>query len=576
MNDNGTIIYEETGVAAVQNPSVDISSDATVSVALDSEKDVFEGSTIMVSLCPIVDLEKKAPVLDSEGWSSIRWLHFREGRSVRWISREFGLSRKTVAKYIGDDNSPQYKMVKARAKPVADDVRKMVKEILDKDKTAPRKQRHTAKRIYDRLVKENEYSGSDRTIRNLVAELKEKPAKKPSVPLVFEAGKDAQVDFGESYCKIGGRQVKLHGLEVRLNYSRKKFVAYFQSPDTEAFLEGLVRAFHHLGGVPETLSFDNLTIAVSQVLKGKNRVLTKAFKDIQGYYNFKGNFCTPGIDGAHEKGGVEGGIGFSRRNWMVPVPEFNSIEELNDYILQKCIEDESRTVAGQHETIAEAWHREKGTLLEVPGKPFDPGVPHDCTVDGYCTVVLKSNHYSVPAKYVGRALSLKSYWNRVEISDGIETITEHPRSFGKDEYILRPEHYLELLERRPHAILNARPIVQYAWPSGYWELYHQMVDKYGPGEAGREFIRVLKCHVKYGAVLTSAAVAEARTMKIANADVVISIVDRERNKATSPETMDLTNHPILASCKVTIFPDPAQYQLLLEGGAAHDGAGCIA
>ncbi len=240
-------------------------------------------------------------MLDQDAWITVRLLFLREGKSKSWIARELGISRNTVAKYLRDPDPPKYSMKQARAKPVMNEWRGRVESMLEQDKTAPRKQHHTALRVFERLVLEHGYTGSRKTISNLVAELREKPAAKACIPLVYQPGKDAQVDFGESYATIGGKQVKLYGFEIRLNWSRKKFVMYFLSANTEAFLEGHVRAFQSLGGVPERLTYDNLGLAVATVGKGKVRKLTKKFKELQGYYAFKSNFCTPGIEGAHEK-----------------------------------------------------------------------------------------------------------------------------------------------------------------------------------------------------------------------------------------------------------------------------------
>lgn len=221
--------------------------------------------TIMVS-SPIVDLEQAVPLLSLDDWTSIRWLHFREEKSARWISKEFGISRKTIAKYLADPNAPKYSLTVPRPKPVTGPWYEQVEKILEEDKTAPRKQRHTAKRIYERLV-ECGYDGCARSIRLMVAEIKNKPASKACVPLLFQPGKDAQVDFGESYAKLGGEQVKLHGFEMRMNFSRKKFLMFFQSTDKEAFLEGHVKAFEYYGGVVERISYDNLGAAIAQLYR---------------------------------------------------------------------------------------------------------------------------------------------------------------------------------------------------------------------------------------------------------------------------------------------------------------------
>ena len=565
------MIEEENPIGAKsefsETPSLrsHISGGGNAGAMLDSQQGALEAATIMVS-CPIVDLEKKAPVLTLEDWTSIRWLHFREKKSVRWIANEFRISRKTVAKYLEKPDAPKYTLSESRAKPVADQWRTRIEEIIESDKDAPRKQRHTARRIFTRLVDEAGYAGSERTIRYVVAEFKNKPAANASIPLVFQPGLDGQVDFGESYADIGGQRVKFHGFEMRLNYSRKKFIQYFPSTDKEAFLEGHVKAFAYFEGVVGRLSYDNLSAAVAQVGQGKHRVLTQEFRELKGYYNFKTNFCQPGIGGAHEKGGVESGIGFSRRNWMVPVPAFDSLAELNDYILQKCLEDEQRQVEGEEQTIGQAWRKEHPLLLALPARPFDPAVHHGGLVDNYCTVQLKDSHYSVPAKYVGRGLRIRAYWNRLEITDGLTVVAKHPRTYQKDEYVLLPEHYLDLLERRPHAVPYARPLLQHAWPKGYWEFYQKMVQDVGPGPAGRDFIRILKNHVKYGAEIVGNAIEESRQLGSVSADFVIALIDRTRMTAMVPEATDIDAHPHLAGIRVTICPAPEQYQALLAGG----------
>jgi transposase len=533
------------------------------------QDDHLTAETIMVS-CPFGDLERKTSLLQLDSWQSIRWLHFREGKSARWISKEFGIARRTVSKYLKKPDAPRYSLSKPRSRPVTGKWQEEIDKILEQDKTAPRKQRHTAKRIFERIVG-NGYEGSERSVRQLVAEIKNKPATAASVPLIFQPGKDAQVDFGESYAKLGGEEVKLHGFEMRLNFSRKKFVAFFQTTDKEAFLEGHVRAFEYFQGVVERLSYDNLGAAVAQMGKGKHRELTREFKELKGYYNFKTNFCKPGEEGAHEKGGVENGVGFARRSWMVPVPEFDTLDELNAYLLERCRADDARTVSGQSESISDAWQKEHELLLPLPAKPFDPAVQQTGMVDSYCTIPFKNNHYSVPPRYVGKVLTIRSYWNRVEIGTGLEKIAEHRRSYGKDEYVLCPEHYLDLLERRPHAIPYARPLVQHEWPDGYWNFYQKMVASVGPGQSGRDFIRILRCHAKYGSALVSNVLARIAESDTFNADMVIAAVDRELFRPSPAEPVDLSAYPELALCKVVMFPEPAAYTALKGGSTSvHD------
>ena len=264
-------------------------------------------------------------MIDDDTWVSMRLLHLRQGKSKSWIARELGVSRNTVAKYLVTPEAPKYRESGPRGRPIFDKWEEHVRKILEDDRNAPVKQKHTANRVYQRLVDEYGFAGSPRTIRHMVAEIKNKPARSASLPLVFEPGKDAQIDFGESYIDLDGQRTKIYVFEMRLNYSRKKFVTAVIAANMESFVDAHVQAFEFFGGVPERLSYDNLKLAVVKVGSGKERTLTKKFKELSGFYSFESNFCKPGIESAHEKGGVEGGIGFSRRNWLVPVPKVETI-----------------------------------------------------------------------------------------------------------------------------------------------------------------------------------------------------------------------------------------------------------
>jgi transposase len=503
-------------------------------------------------------------MLDQDTWVSIRLLHARQGKSKSWLAREFGLSRNTVAKYLRGPEAPSYRVIQARGRPVFDKWEEHVRTILAEDRNAPRKQKHTANRVYQRLKNEYGYTGSARTVRYVVAEIKNKPSKATFLPLQYELGKDAQVDFGESYADIAGVRTKVYSFEMRLNYSRKKFAMAVQALNMESFMEAHVQAFEFFGGVPCRLTYDNLSLAVIKVGKGKDRTLTKKFKELKGFYAFETNFCTPGKEGAHEKGGIEGSIGFSRRNWMVPVPKVDSIEELNSLLLRYCREDGNRTVAGQQESIEEAFTKEKPILLKLPARRFDAGVARSNVIaDSYQTVVYDGNRYSVPGKYVGSPLMVRAYLDKLVFSTNVEVIAEHKRSYEKEKYILKPEHYLDQLERKPHAVPYARPLLQAQWPNGYWDYYRRLVEERGGSEGGWHFIRILKCHMQQGADCTSAAIVESLESGVVSADAVLQIVDRQKFKQYyQPEILDLSMHPNLSKYVVELGCT-LQYQILI-------------
>lgn len=526
----------------------------------------FTASSIMMSSREPRRGKNTSKMIEDDIWQSIRVLHFRQGKSKNWLAKEFGLSRNTVAKYIATPDPPKYTIQQPRARPVMDKWEEHVRLMLKQDQDAPRKQHHTATRVFQRLVSEYGYNGSERSIRYLVANIRNTASQKAFLPLMFEPGKDAQVDFGESYAYIGGQMTRLYGFEMRLNYSRKKFVMYFPSPNTESFLEGHVQAFDFFGGVPERLSYDNLTLAVISVGKGKARKLTSSFKRLMGYYAFTSNFCTPGIKGAHEKGGVESGIGFSRRNWMVPVPRFETIYDLNEYIRQCCLNDADRVVRGQQQSIKDCFDEEKNVLMPHPSGLMDSGVRKPgSVVDAYQTMCFDGSRYSVPTKYMGKPLWFKAYWDRVQIGTGSDIIVEHPRSFSDGEYVLRPEHYFDLLERRPQAVTYARPILQTKWPDEYWNFYKAMQREFDASRAGRDFVRVLRLNAQYGQSETRKAVNEALESRVLSADFVKQILDRERYRSVQVESVDISRLPEFAAIEVNLR-DTAEYQQLLIGG----------
>jgi transposase len=464
-----------------------------------------------------------ARMIDQDTWVSIRLLYLRQGKSKSWLAREFGIARNTVAKYLKKDSeAPKYNASQARGRPISDKWEEHVRAILEEDRNAPRKQKHTAKRVYERLVAEYQFDGSHRTVRMIVSNLKNKPGQAVFLPLQFEPGKDAQVDFGESYADIAGVRTKLQIFEMRLNYSRKKFVMAVRAPNMESFMEAHVRAFEFLGGVPERLTYDNLGLAVVRVGSGKSRTLTKKFKELKGFYAFETNFCTVGIQGAHEKGGVEGGIGFSRRNWLVPLP--------------------------------------------LPGRAFDPGTARTSVIaDTYQTVAYDSNRYSVPAKFVGKPLRLRAYMDKLVLAAGAEVIAEHERIHEKGCYGLKPEHYFDQLERKPHAVPFARPLLQATWPAGYWDFYKKLVERKGAGEGGRDFVRVLRCHMQHGAILTAQAIRDCDSAGLVSADAILQVVAQARfSSCLQPEPLDMTARPALSEYVVEL-QETIQYQILIGG-----------
>jgi transposase len=522
----------------------------------------------------------KISMLKTKDWSFLRRLS-EEGKSARWIAAEFGLSRKTVSKYIKQQEPPKYAMQSPRCSPKLDPHIEFIESILDSDVSAPKKQHHTAKRIFDRLCTERSFVGSEQAVRRLVSRLKQRQYRPPIfIPLAFPPGRCGQVDFGEAYVCLGcqythlepavrasvckNKLTKVQCFVLRLNYSRRLFVTSFRSGNMASFIAAHRMAFEHFGARPQELTYDNLTLAVKKVLKGREREFTDMFLALVGHYGFEPQFCLPGKEGAHQKGGVEGGIGYIRRNWLVPVPHVQDIEELNAYLLKKCQEDMTRTVSGQEISIQQAWDMEIPHLTKLPANGLDACVIDVASLDGYGMVRLDSNFYSIPYGSQSLKLLVKAYWNRVEITDGSKVVASHERSYGKQQRIFQPEHYFDLLERRPGAVRFAQPLLASTWPSGYWEYFEELVQARGQSVAGKEFVRILRLHSKYGAEKTKEAIAQARRLGATSCDAVQNILVAMTRPQPNIVPLDLTERSDLSGYDVMVV-DLTKYDSLTGG-----------
>lgn len=513
-------------------------------------------------------------------WSFLRRLHEQEGKSIRWIAREFDMSRKTVAKYVKQTSAPRYAMKRQRQMPVIGPVRNIIVEIIEADKNAPRKQRHSGKRIYERLVAEHGFTGGESTVRQFVTSLR-KSQSRPQifVPLQFAPGSRAQVDFGDVYACVGCKYshlpwemraaacsadlVKLQCFVMRLCFSRRVFAMSLPSANLVGFIAAHQLAFQHFGSRPQELVYDNLTLAVRKVLKGHSRELTRSFEQLAGYYGFGYHFCTPGKSGAHEKGGVESGIGFIRRNWFVPVPHVRDLEELNLYLVQRCNADMSRTVDNQPHTIGEAWEAERAHMVKLPANGIDACVVEPAAFDDYGMVRYDKNFYSIPDTITTSKLLVKAYWDRLEITDGTSLITKHARSYGCKERIFVPEHYFQTLEQRPGAVGYAQPLLKTSWPSTYWRFFDDLKTARGASVAGKEFVRLLRLNNQYGLESTAAAVEEACRLGILSVDAIKSILISHVRPTEEHSQLNMQNRQHLADYDV-ILTDLTRYQLLTE------------
>jgi transposase len=494
----------------------------------------------------------------------MRRAYFFESKSIRQIAREMGHSRTTVKKAIESAAEEEYTLREPREAPVLGPYKGRIDEILAENERLPRKQRYTGYKIYEDIY-ERGYRGSESSVRRYIGLQRQETKKRPVyMPLEFDPGTDGQVDWGEARAIIAGELVAVQLFLMRLCYSRKLFVRAYPTQRQEAFFEGHILAFHHFQGIPHRLSYDNLKVAVQYILEKGGRQEQKDFVTFRSHYLFESHYCTPGQ--GHEKGRVEDGVGFSQRNFMVPIPQVDGFEELNEHLLACCLADDQRRVDRQPTTIGEAWEKEKPHLLSLPKHEYEYYVPKPVTLNGYSQVEFESNRYSVPTEKAYRNLMLRAYPFRVDIVHMDDVIASHPRCYGHEQDVLDPIHYLPLLEQRPGSFEHAKPIRRWRkeWPPAYERLREQLLaQEEQKGQGLREFIRILRLHQEYPAELVTRAVQQALEYGCVHVDGVILCV-HQLSAPDKPQPSLAWSEPPAWAAVGEQAPDLACYDRLLE------------
>ena len=380
------------------------------------------------------------------------------GESQRHIAKTLGISRNTVAKYCEGAAVPWERKTPERVSTVlTDETVAFIQACLDEDKEEGlKKQCHTAKRIYDRLVEETGFTGGESTVRAKVHELKQlMPAA--FLPLQFDPGEALQIDWGEAFVYIQGEKEKINLFCARLCYSCRPVVLAYHRQNEESFLDAFVRTFRILNGTPVKVIFDNGKVAVKDGF-GSHARKQDGYSELSAHYGFEALFCNPAE--GHEKGLVEGLVGWARRNLLVPVPRVGSLSELNGLLLKRCERYETHRIKGKPDTVGVMYQLEKDSLRPLPLYQFETAKCTSVRVNAFSTVRYRTNNYSVPVSYVGKTVGLKAYPERIEVFFDGRKIAEHDRCFGQHQSSYCLEHYMPLLEYRSRAFYNAAPVRQ--------------------------------------------------------------------------------------------------------------------
>lgn len=431
-------------------------------------------------------------IIEMDMYSEIR-IRYSNGESIRSIAARLGIARQTVKKYCEGATHPQVRKEYQRdAEIVTDSVRQFILRCFKEDTDENlRKQKHTAKRIYDRLVNESGFRGAYSTIRQAVHDLKAARTVPPQscVPLSYAPGEAVQIDWGEATVHLNGQKTKVYLFCGRLCYSCDIFVQVYRSANSEAFLEAQQLMFDFFGGVPRRVIFDNAKVAVKEgfgiYAKPQDRYLA-----FSAHYAFATDFCNPAR--GNEKGLVENLVGYARRNFMVPVPRVADIEELNLKLWNDCLTyRQNHKVEDRQHPVMYLYQEEQSLLSPIPVYRYDTSKTVMAKVGDFSTVRFEKNNYSVPTRYLRKEVTVKGYANSISILHDNQVIAKYPRIYGHGRTQYRLEHYLDLLERKPRSVFQAKPVKE--------NVTRELLDwgEQLPG-GNQEMVKLLRLCVDYG------------------------------------------------------------------------------
>jgi len=464
----------------------------------------------------------------------IRTAHRVYGHSISQISRDTGHSRNTIRKALRQE-AWGYTPRSKQPLPVLEPFTAIIDDWLRQDRDQPPKQRHTARRIYHRLVAEHNFSGSESNVRKYVREARLRLGlgkNQAFIPLLPELGKEAEIDWGTATVELAGKTVKYKLFCMRSKGSGKVFARLYPCERQQAFFDGMIRGFSFFGGIFPILIFDNLTTAVKKVLQGKKRLEQTSFTKFRAYYNFTVRFCN--LASGHEKGGVEGIVGFVRRNFLVPIPKAETLEEINERLLRDCVAYGSHRITGRQETVSELFAREKESLIKLPQKPFSNIHLYHQKADKYSTVIIDKNRYSVPYRYSGCQLTIAAAYDHIVIFSHNKEIARHRRLYNNNRWQLNPDHYLELIQQRPLAFDSARPIRSWreTWPEEMETLLARFIEAQGKSRGTKDFIQVLMLFRSFNSTEVIEAVRQAVKSSVSNSAGVNHFLRYNRESPT--------------------------------------------
>lgn len=503
-------------------------------------------------------------MLKVEDYARIRRA-YRDGMSIREIARTFHHSRHKIREALRDPQPGRYTRSKCPLGLKLSEVyQQLIEEILQADEQAPPKQRHTAVAIYRRLVGEGYQGGYDQ-VRRYVGRRRLRD-RETFIPLSHDPGQRAECDFGHIYADFPEGRRLVSVLITTWAWSNATFAIALPTEKIEAILHGTVEAFRFFGSVPKELWWDNPKTVAKVILKGRERRLNEHYLALASHYNFEPLFCLPAR--GNEKPHVENRVKFMQRGWATPVPQVADLEELNQLLRARCVEDQERVVAGQSETIGRRLAEERERAIPLPDREFDAAVACTRKVDKYQTVAFEKNRYSVPRRYAFRTVTVKAYVDHLEIFHEHQPIARHARCYEQGKQVLDPLHYLVTLERKPACLDHTAVYRDWRLPAEFAQLRDELEARHGRLAGAREYIRVLQLLAEHPTSRVCQAIMLCRRRSTLSAQAIRHEAARLATPRKSlPDNEGGQTH----TCLVQVpLPDLSKFdRLLRQGGQSH-------
>jgi transposase len=501
-------------------------------------------------------------MLNVETIRKVRQAHFRDGKGIREICRDFNLARNTVRNIIRSGVTDQTYERVDQPRPKLGSFIERLSELLKEDTCKPVRHRKSAQILFEQLQREG-YEGGYDTVRRYVVTWKREDGTalvRAFIPLEYDPGDAFQFDWSYEQLLLGGIQTEVKIAQFRLCHSRKPFCIAYTRETLEMVLNAHSCAFEFFGGVCRRGIYDNLKTVVTKVLMGKDRVFNRRFQNLASYYLFDLVACTPAA--GWEKGQVENQVGVVRKRFFAKRRSFADLEELNEWLADEC---RNHAATAKHpelkdKTVDQVFADEKLKLLPLPVSPFDGYQESVARVSPQLLISFDRNRYSVNAMTVGKTVQVRAYANRIIVVMNDITVAVHKRHFGRDKVIYDPWHYLAVLERKPGALRNGAPFRRWDLPESICEV-RTLLEVRPDGD--RQFVGILTVVGRYGLEPVASACTQALSDRTVSSDVILAILSK-RHDEPKPEPVPISAQlPLL-----TLMPlaDCSRYDRLMKGG----------